>query len=302
LELLLPIVDHGRVDARCFNTSAFTYPYGNAHWISNNFERKADAPNFGGCQQKEIDTWWSDAATILQGHKGVGFGQQDSVAIEQEPVQKFVSSKALANACHSALLGSVTVYANSFFVGAPHSGQLARFFGPSGKGSANQAGDYHIEVNESVLKSFSGLAASVDMAPVDEAVCYFTAISGVFGTDLDQISIEPKATVGGKPAWRLVAWSDQPGDNFLSARARCFLREQPGHSADGGSPHQICRKDCVVDRDWCMSQVGNRAESWLRTACRNIIFVWRIALNRQGDLCCTLLQRRIAGVNAPLLY
>jgi hypothetical protein len=248
-----------QIFARCFKTSVFTYPWGNEHWISDNFEVTADAPS-GYCLKKEVDTWWSDAATILQGYKGLGVYQQESVAIVQEPVQKFVSSKAVANDCD---FGSVTAYANSFFVGAPHSGQLARFFGPLGKGSAAQAGEYSVKAN---YRLTGGAPATVNMAPVDEAICYFTAIEGAFGAGEQDVSSEvailSTEIVGGKPAWQLKAYSNQRGNsgsNYVSAKARCFLREQPGYPTDGNNPRPICLKACSDSKNQCIGQVATPA-------------------------------------------
>jgi hypothetical protein len=267
LELLKPVANDGIVRAGCFSTSAFTYPWGNEHWVSENFEVTAETKK-GLCGQTTSvgDAWWSDAATILQGHKGIptyetgvgpqpGVDQTESVRIEQVD-QKFVSSKVRSSDYCNILGPGVTAYVNSFFVGAPHSGQLARFFGPLGKGSATQAGEYSVKAN---YRLTGGAPATVNMAPVDEAVCYFTAIEGVFGTTSNQVSINSNGMVGGKPAWQLLAWSDQTGNNgndYLSAKARCFLREQPGYPTDGNNPRQICLKNCDASKTACLSQGG----------------------------------------------
>ena len=83
------------------------------------------------------------------------------------------------------------------------------------------------------------------MAPVDTAICHFTGLGGVYGTTLNSVFISKVRDANGQENWWLNAWSDQSGDNFVWAKARCFLRKQPGYTFDGSSPHQICLNGCA---------------------------------------------------------
>jgi hypothetical protein len=144
LERLYPRSFDDVVGASCFPKSVFSYAGGGTQtkrWNSGQFHT-TPAPGSSPCSVAEGATWWSDAATMLQGLKGPK-SQSMFVIIGQEANYPNVASRVSAYGC------AVEGYASSFFVGIPGSGQMAKFHGPLGIGTIGQAGSYHIDTSTS---------------------------------------------------------------------------------------------------------------------------------------------------------
>ena len=190
--------------ANCIDL-ALLKPASGVRWTSGPFARQWGNP--GGCVRNPIQAWWGDAATAISGFGGDYRGGGESIEVVQS-LDPFKATQATIRTCRGQALGAVT----SFFVGQPQAGHLARFVGPPASSVSNN------EAN--VYAAWHG-SGTIPMLKVDEAMCYFTFISGGFhgGGESASIFIE-------NGRWALRADS-KSGDGVV-ARARCFLLDQGG--------------------------------------------------------------------------
>jgi hypothetical protein len=198
--------------AYCFRKDHFLSS-GSARWISEKFERFATAGS--KCATATAQTWWGDAATFLTGMSGNFAGGGESVSVQQSS-NGFTPSVLTAKSCQPFVRG----FAYSFFAGQPHSGSVAQFWGPNGKGSAAVAGEYAAfasSLNQTKVMS-------VQMAPVNEAMCYFTRLGGKFRGGGEFAEIVPQVNAQGVTVWTLRVQSLQP--DGVWANARCYRRQQ----------------------------------------------------------------------------
>jgi hypothetical protein len=105
------------------------------------------------------------------------------------------------------------------FMGQPHVGDLPQFWGPSGAGvPISSAGSYHASTR---------YTASVEMAPVDQAFCYLTAVWGDFDATYDSVRIYQDINSAGRRIWKLRAYDSNPTNAYgLGASANCYMLAQ----------------------------------------------------------------------------
>lgn len=194
--------------ARCFARSEIKAADGAARASSEEISLSGTQAGSGKCGSLTKDAWWGDAVTVLTLVTGSlrGGGERVGVAQSGDP---FGPSKLTLQSCQAQL--GLGVY--SFFVGKPQSGRAARFVGPGGTGTAAQAGEYASLGNQNVL-----------MAPLAEAFCYFTSVSGAFNGGGESVTIVPATDANGVPRWMLQA--RHASGSGVDARARCYARDQ----------------------------------------------------------------------------
>ena len=218
--------------AYCFNHKSFAGD-GADYWNSEQFQVSSPERK---CNAKGQETWWGDAATYLAGVSGEFEGGGESIDVNQSS-EGFVPSVLSVQSCRKTRQMKGTAYA--FFVGKAHAGHSGRFWGPNGVGSANFAGEYQV-----VSKG----NATVEMAPVEQAMCYFTQIRGGFFGSGEFAKIEPAKNNKGQYVWMLSSQAKNGGGVY--AKARCFRRDQtcgaagckderlsnPGNNPNPGNP------------------------------------------------------------------
>jgi hypothetical protein len=214
LSRLSPRSDDDVVGATCFPKGVFRYAKGagqTQRWSSGLFETKPMRTQ-DPCILQEAVTWNADAATIIQGLFGPRKSSTHAAAIVQSQTP-FEASRVYAAGC-----GAVT-YASSFFVGVPGTGQVAKFRGPQGIGTSLQVGRYHIDTD---YPTASYGPETMELAPIDSSVCYFTHISGDFGRD-NSVEIFKGAT-----HWfvRAFVGNSAPFTGLIRASVTCYLSNQ----------------------------------------------------------------------------
>lgn len=194
--------------ARCFARSEIKAAPGAVRWASEEISATADNPGSGCVNTTPRNAWWGDAVTVLTMVTGAFKGLGERVTIAQSG-DAFGPSTLLLNSCQKQL--GAGVY--SFFVGKPSSGKTARFIGPNGVGTAAQAGEYQSVPNQNVM-----------MAPLTEAFCYFTSVSGTFNGGGERVTIVPAQDANGVNRWQLQA--RHASGQGTDACARCYARNQ----------------------------------------------------------------------------
>lgn len=192
--------------AYCFKKSLFTGKGGNTRWVSDPIVSEWIA--LSGCPQTSNAAWWGDAVTFIQGITGKFMGGGESVSVIQSN-NGFTSSQMLVHSCQDQIGGT----AQSFFVGDPHAGNLAEFYGPYGVGPASVAGTYAVNIS-----------GTVNMAPTSQAICMFTYIAGGFNGGGEAAEIRRVINANGVEVWQLLT-SAQSGDGVF-AQARCYTYNQ----------------------------------------------------------------------------
>lgn len=176
-----------------------------------------DAGLMNGKQNARDGDW----ATVISGVSGIFVGEGEQVWVDQSPNPSEPSEiHTTTGQCDKTMRG----WATSFFIGIPHSSSLPVFIGPHGQGTV-------AETREFVVDSRHGPSV-VRMAPYDQAVCYFTEISGEFNGGGEYVEIYAAGPSGGSKSWFLQA-------HYLSgtgvhARARCLKFQQEMPRARGG--------------------------------------------------------------------
>lgn len=198
---------HG--EAYCYNKSAFL-ANGTARWSSGTSFTWNGAGS--GCAQRQLDLWWGDAASIVQGMIGNFRGGGEWVSIYQSPYG-FTPSSVTSQGCS----GWVGGYAGSLFVGTPSSGVPAKFWG----------GEFHVSTEGLIVPTREG---EVAMAPTNEAMCYLTRVAGRFDGGGEYIAVYPKRDASGIERWHLITRAGaKTGSNQIKplyASARCLRRDQ----------------------------------------------------------------------------
>lgn len=194
--------------ARCFARSEIKAAPGSVRWASEEISATADNPGSGCVDTTPRNAWWGDAATVMTLVTGAlrGGGERATISQSGDP---FGPSILTLHSCQKQL----GVGAYSFFVGKPSSGKAARFIGPNGIGSAGQAGEYASVANQDVM-----------MAPLVDAICYFTEVSGAFNGGGESLTILPGSDANGVNRWVLQA--RHASGSGTVAKARCYAKNQ----------------------------------------------------------------------------
>jgi hypothetical protein len=197
------------MDAVCYPLSSFV-ANGAERWMSDSFNLY-----IGGTGSQSVLTWWGDAATYLSSVGGIFYGSGEQAWVTQSNVTDLSSTLSLKTL--QAHGHSTAAY--SFFVGIPGTGHVPQFIGPNGTGSAATAGEYRVDFDGE--NQFN--AGNIKMAHSDEAMCYFTSITGKWSGSGEWVQI----VVDSSGYWRLKAQA--VGNNQVHARARCYrLRQTAG--------------------------------------------------------------------------
>lgn len=193
--------------AYCFKKSNFKGPPGYGIWTSEPIVRQIASSS---CKAIEGGTWWGDAVTFIQGISGDlrGAGEMVEVVQSNSPI---TSSTLRVNTCQpEGVLGR----AQSFFVGVPSNGRLAKFIGLAGTGPALSVGTYAVNVG-----------GFQDMAPTKDAMCGLTRIAGAFNGGGESVEVSPVMSQSGNvQVWRLTTKALSGGG--VHAQARCFAYDQ----------------------------------------------------------------------------
>jgi hypothetical protein len=198
--------------ATCFKKDLFLAS-GSSRWNSPTFAPTGVSGK--KCVKPTSTTWWGDAGTFLTGLTGNFAGGGEAVSVNQSS-GGFTPSVLTVQSCQPFVGG----YAHAFFAGQPSSGKVAQFWGPNGKGPAAVAGEYTVfasSLNQSKV-------TAVQMAPVDEAMCYFTKLGGKFRGGGEFAEITPDFNSQGIKVWVLRVQSLQ--SDGMTGSARCFRRNQ----------------------------------------------------------------------------
>jgi hypothetical protein len=193
--------------AYCFAHAAFSGD-GPDYWNSEPFS--VAFTGRGRCTSQRTETWWGDAATFISAVSGELIGGGEGVEITQSS-EGYKASILSAHTCRKKSIGGM---AYAFFVGKAHAGHSGRFWGPNGVGSASFAGEYEV----------TPYVKSVEMAPVEQAMCYFTRVAGGFNGGGEFAKIEPFRNNKNQMVWQLSAQTKSGGGVY--AKARCFRRDQ----------------------------------------------------------------------------
>jgi hypothetical protein len=212
-------------DAACAPLSCFFSNGGSADrkWVSEVMGAEAaGSPLPAGCDTQTEPTWWGDAANVLEGLRNKPVSTTfDYARVTQNAVFN-VSSTVSIRDCHWTD-GFVPrdVFAASLFVGTPGGTHSPWFRGPnSTRGTAAAAGEY-------VSKSWDPTITNVNMAYVDEGICYFSYLAGDFHTVNDRARIWT-IPFSGRQRWRLTTEKASNNDSTsgIRAHARCYLYDQ----------------------------------------------------------------------------
>ena len=193
--------------ARCVPRSAFGKE-GATRIASSDFEIERKASGSAKCFSLTKPTWWGDAWTAISEVGGRLRGGGEYIQVNQSTGGN-TPSQVEAHSCQDdpQIVGGAV----SYFVGAPQSGKLARFFGPKSllsPATAAFAGEFAAGPNQTVT-----------MASVNTSYCFFTAIGGNFQGEGEGVEIIIGADSSKKPIWLLRTRAKSNGGVF--ARARC---------------------------------------------------------------------------------
>jgi hypothetical protein len=206
-----------QASAFCFRLSAFSGPSPTAKFWDGNDDDANGAqlvfapwsatdwnPN-NEFTRNTIDLYQGDAASMLSGISGVWNGDREFAEIAQSNDPWGFSKLSVGTATDDWTTG----YASSLFVGVAQSGHVAKFIGPNGiVGDAGTSREFVARAGSSVF-----------MAPANQAMCYFTRLSGTFQSTAHLAEITLARDASGVERWRLRS-------NISEARARCYKLDQ----------------------------------------------------------------------------
>jgi hypothetical protein len=163
------------------------------------------SPLFESRENHAVRTWGGDAATFIAGVNGHLRGGGEHARIVQSDQVLGPSELRLGSAA-----GFLKAWAYSFFAGAHGSGQrgTAKFF----------QGEFKLDHVNIVSPQYVG------MAPIEDAMCYFTLLKGRFNGFGEWAEIAPAVNANGVAIWRLGAQAE--GNSEVFTAARCYLRDQ----------------------------------------------------------------------------
>jgi hypothetical protein len=196
--------------AYCFCAEGFL-ANGPDRWISPLFEA-----GFGAGVAHGVNAWNGDAATFIAGVNGHLRGGGEHARIVQSQCISAPSELRVGSSS-----GYLKSWAHSFFAGTAGGGLPAKFFQPGSTGG------------EFTLRHITTVR-SWDMAPAEDAMCYFTLLEGEFNGLGEFAEIVPIFDSNGVERWRLQAQAT-PSVPFLGAAptsaevftaARCYTRDQ----------------------------------------------------------------------------
>ena len=163
------------------------------------------SPIFEAREKHAVPTWNGDAATMLAGVSGHLRGGDEHARIVQS--QQVLGASELRVGSSA---GFLKAWAYSFFAGAHDSNQrgTARFF----------QDEFKLDHVNIVSPRW------VDMAPTQDAMCYFSRLQGSFDGFGEWAEIVPIVDSNGVERWRLRAQAE--GESEVFAAARCYLKDQ----------------------------------------------------------------------------
>ncbi len=174
--------------------------------FSGNGPDRQVSPIFEAREKHGVRTWNGHTATFLAGINGHLRGGGEHARIVQSQDITRPSELGVGSAA-----GFLKAWAYSFFVGNagawPHDRKAAKFFG-----------------DEHKLDHVSLFLKWKDMAPTEEAMCYFTKLQGRFEGLGEWAEIVPFMDSNGVERWRLRAQAGSESEVF--AAARCYKRDQ----------------------------------------------------------------------------
>jgi hypothetical protein len=176
------------------------------HGFQANGSDRPTSPLFEAREHQAVSTWNGDAATFIAGVNGHLRGGGEHTRIVQSPDVSGRSELRVGSAS-----GFLKSWAHSFFAGTPgsHDQVPAKF----------SSGEFRLD---HVNALFPG--QSVDMAPTETAMCYFTLLKGRFNGSGEWVEIVPAIDSNGVERWRLRAQAGGESEVFVAAR--CYLRDQ----------------------------------------------------------------------------
>jgi len=200
------------------------------HWISGPITARANSqqkfPLGCTCENQRVNAWQADSATVLNSFPfGTTAGGAEYVRINQA-TRNPAATTVTANDCQCdtrfAPAGvpqhAITGTAHSIFVGTPGGADGARFIGPTGNGRIDLAGTYSVHTKGTKV---------VNMASVNDAMCYFTALGGKFRGGAEQAEIRLVTDPARGQIWQLrVSQGSAADDDGLFASANCYKRYQ----------------------------------------------------------------------------
>lgn len=193
---------HGvAASAACFRKSGFL-ANGTERTTSPQMTLTYGIPYASGGSQVCGSNWrltlGGENATFLTGYAGPLRGGGEWVWVNQS------SAPTTSSTLHAGLCGGeLWAFAHAFFVGDSANRQAAKFYRNT---------EFGVGHNE-----------FVDMAPVNDAMCYLTMVQGAFDGGGEAVEIFPAIDTNGIKRWRLQARGFSSG---VSGRARCMLRDQ----------------------------------------------------------------------------
>jgi len=212
--------------ARCFAKSLFTASGSIERWISDEFAASAQAWDgnpcgWFGCTRYQgtahTDMWLPDAMTFLTGIQGALDGGGEGVWTDNEtaPWPAQVHAYTMAD-----ITNYLTARAHSFFVGVPHSGHIAKFYGPGSpyKNDVLQTHGYGVG-------ALGGESGDTWLARSDLAMCYLTSIHGGFFGNGELVELT-EAWDGQAYRWKLHATNGGSYPQSLGAGAYCYAYNQ----------------------------------------------------------------------------
>jgi hypothetical protein len=198
------------ITSHCFPLSVFTATGAIERWISDEFVTQAQAWDYctwflctRNSGSSHTDMWLADSMAFLTGVGGALDGEGEAAWVDEE----IGSFPTQVHAVTSAdVTNFLTVRAHNFFVGVPHSGHVAKFYG-DGYG----AGHYREGVGETWL------------APTNDAMCFITSIQGGFWGNGEIVEMVAEYD-GPTLKWKLRVTNGT--NSNLSAGASCYKFNQ----------------------------------------------------------------------------
>ncbi len=194
-------------EARCVPRSCFSGDGVNdVVWVSSGFGALAVADPYS-CDQDANNTWWGDAATVLQSWPGPGRtqggGEWVNAALSTSP---WTPSQVIANDCkHGDPYPWIQATANSLFVGTPSGGKLCHYTGVP----FAVWGDSLLNLG----------------VYTDQAFCFFTKIAGKYRGGGEGVAVYPVyQSSSGRYLWYAKSWSDT--DTSVRGEGRCYYFHQ----------------------------------------------------------------------------
>ena len=197
-----------RATAVCYSKGAFlTEGTDRAH--STSIGRAVPG---SGCRTANVPVAFPNAASYISGMSGNFAGGGEMITINHRP---HLISILNVSSCQPFLAG----FAQYFRAGSRDTTRRGFFWGPNNtRAAVHVAGEY-------AAASSQG-PAMVRMAPVENAMCYFTRLGGKFRGGGEAAEIVPESNSLGMKVWTLRVRSLQAQPHGVFASARCYSLNQ----------------------------------------------------------------------------